>query len=87
MYVGPGGPSTGFCIPGEDLTRIYLVAANTAQKPPPGLQKPVPGPPGPPLYSLLAPPCTIIRGLRVLTIYYIVYKTSKTLLHVLCNII
>ena len=65
---GPGGPGTGFCNPGGGLSGsrssgepLLLLPL----KPPPGLQKPVPGLPGPPLYSLLAPPCTIIDRLKV----------------------
>ena len=66
---GPGGPGTGSCSPGGGFfsfgSRSGLPLRLLPQKPPPGLQKPVPGP-GPPLYSLLAPPCTIIDRLGVL---------------------
>ena len=53
---GPGGPGTGFCSPGGGSRRSGKpLRLLRLKKPPPGLQKPVPGPPGPPVYSLLAP--------------------------------
>ena len=63
---GRGGPGAGFRGPGGSWELIEVVKGPTAAKTtkiPPGLQKPVPGPPGPPLYSLLAPPCAIIDRL------------------------
>ena len=58
---GPGGPGPGFCGPGggfSDHRRSGKpLRLLRLKKPPPGLQKP--GPPGPPLYSLLAPPVHI----------------------------
>ena len=66
---GSGGPGSGFCSPGGGFSsfsrRSGLPLRLLPLKPPPGLQKPLPGPPGPPLYSLFAPPCTRIRCLRV----------------------
>ena len=63
---GPGGPGTGFCSPGGGFfslsRRSGLPLRLLPLKPPPGLQKPVPGPPGPPRYSLLAP---LVRLLSV----------------------
>ena len=56
---GPGGPGTGFCSPGGGFfslsSRSGLPLRLLSLKPPPGLQKLVPGPPGPPRDSLLAP--------------------------------
>ena len=46
---GPGGPGTGFCRPGGGFSgsrRSGLPLRLLPQKPPPRLQKPVPGPPG-----------------------------------------
>ena len=67
---GFGGPGSGFGGPGGGFNTgrssgkpLLLLRL---KKTPPGLQKPVPGPPGPPLYSLLAPPVHI---------YIYVYKT------------
>ena len=61
---GPGGPGTGFCSPGGGFfslsSRSGLPLRLLPLKPPPGLQKPVPGPPGPPLYSLLGPPVRLL---------------------------
>ena len=52
---GPGGPGTGFCSPGGGFfslsKRIGLPLRLLPLKPRPGLQKPVPGPPGPPPYD------------------------------------
>mgnify|MGYP003321387587 CR=1 FL=1 len=48
-------------------------------KPPPGLQKPVPGPPGPPRGLVISPPGTIISHLKValcLAAYYGYRKRS-----------
>ena len=64
---GPGGPGTGFCSPGGGFNlnrRSGLPLRLLPLKPPPGLQKPVPGPPGPPLYSLLAPPVRLLDVLE-----------------------
>ena len=65
---GPGGPGTGFCSPGGGFfslsRRSGLPLRLLPLKPPPGLQKPVPGPPGPPLYSLLAPPVRLLTVLE-----------------------
>ena len=58
-FGGPGGGFSGSRSSGKPLLLLRL------KKPPPGLQKPVPGPPGPPRYSLLAPPGTIIDCPRV----------------------
>ena len=48
---GPGGSGTGFCSPGGVFfslsRRSGLPLRLLPLKPPPGLQKPVPGPPGP----------------------------------------
>ena len=56
---GPGGPGTGFCSPGGGFSGSRSsgkpLLLLRLKEPPPGLQKPVPGPPGPPPYSLLAP--------------------------------
>ena len=53
------GPGCGVGGPGGEFlnvnSRSGLPLRLLPLKPPPGLQKPVPGPPGPPLYSLLAP--------------------------------
>ena len=65
---GPGGPGTGFCSPGGGFfslsRRSGLPLRLLSLKPPPGLEKPVPGPPGPPLYSLLAPPVRLLSVLE-----------------------
>ena len=65
---GPGGPGTGFCSPGRGFSgsrrRGKPLRLLRLKKPPPGLQKPVPGPPGPPLYSLLAPPVRLLTVLE-----------------------
>ena len=49
---GPGGPGTGFCSPGggclSNNSSSGLPLLLLPLQPPPGLQKPVPGPPGPP---------------------------------------
>ena len=62
---GPGGPGTGFCSPGGGFfslsSRSGLPLRLLPLKPPPVLQKLLPGPPGPPLYSLLAPPVRLLR--------------------------
>ena len=57
---GTGGPGTGFCSPGGGFSDhrhsgkpLHL---QQLKKPPPGPQKPVPGPPGPPRDSLLTTP-------------------------------
>ena len=64
---GPGGPGIGFCRPGggfsDNRRSGKPLRLLRLKKPPPGLQKPVPGPSGPPRYSLLAP---LVRLLRVL---------------------
>ena len=52
-------PGVVFCLGRRSGLLLRLLPL----KPPPGLQKPVPGPPGPPRYSLLAP---LVRLLRVL---------------------
>ena len=56
-FGGPGGGFSDSRSSGKPLLLLRL------KKPPPGLQKPVPGPPGPPRYSLLAP---LVRLLTVL---------------------
>ena len=65
---GPGGPGTGFCSPGGGFSGSRRsgkpLRLLRLKKPPPGLQKPVPGPPGPPLYSLLAPPVRLLTVLE-----------------------
>ena len=66
---GPGGPGTGFCSPGGGFfslsRRSGLPLRLLPLKPPPGLQKPVPGPPGPPRGLVISPPGTIISRLKV----------------------
>ena len=61
---GPGGPGTGFYSPGggfSDSRRSGKpLRLLRLKKPPLGLQKPVPGPPGPPLYSLVATPIRLL---------------------------
>ena len=65
---GPGGPGSSFCSSGGGFfslsSRSGLPLRLLPLKPPPGLQKPVPGPPGPPLYSLLAPPVRLLDVLE-----------------------
>ena len=65
---GPGGPGTGFCSPGGGFfslsRRSGLPLRLLPLKPPPGLQKPVPGPPGPPRDSLLAPQGRLLSVLK-----------------------
>ena len=59
---GPGGPGHGFGGPGGGFNNhrssgkplLLLVLKKT----PPGLQKPVPGPPGPPGGLVISPPGT-----------------------------
>ena len=67
--VGFCAPGTGFCDPGGDsLVLVDIVACHCVfitTKPPPGPQKPVPGPPGPSRDSLLPPPRTIIDPVTV----------------------
>ena len=58
-FGGPGGGLNGNRSSGKPLLLLRL------KKPPPGRQKPVPGPPGPPRDSLSAPPGTIIDRLGV----------------------
>ena len=67
---GPGGPGTGFCSPGDGFS-----GSRPSGKPlrllrlkqtPPGLQKTVPGPPGPPRDSLLAPQGRLLSVLKYL---------------------
>ena len=43
------------------------------RKPPLGPPKPLPGPPGPPRYSLLAPPVRLFRVLEYIYIYIYIY--------------
>ena len=65
---GPGGPGSSFGGPrGGFLNnrRSGLPLRTLLRKPPLGPPKPLPGPPGPPQDSLLAPPGTIIDRLRV----------------------
>ena len=66
---GPGGPGTGFCSPGGGFfslsRRSGLPLRLLPLKPPPGLQKPVPGPPGPPRDSLLAPQGRLLSVLKL----------------------
>ena len=54
-----------FVVPGVAFVVLRL------KKPPPGLQKPVPGPPGPPVYSLLAPGVRLLAVLEY-TFYFFV---------------
>ena len=65
---GPGGPGTGFCNPGGGFLslsrRSGLPLRLLPLKPPPGLQKPVPGPSGPPGDSLLAPQGRLLSVLK-----------------------
>ena len=66
---GPGGPGAGFCNPGggssgsrhsgKPLRLLRL------KEPPPGLQKPVPGPPGPHRGLVISPLGTMISRLKV----------------------
>ena len=62
---GPGGPGTGFCSPGGGFSGSRRSGKPPRllrlRKPPPVLQKPVPGPPGPPHVLVISPPCTIIN--------------------------
>ena len=59
VFVGFGGPGGSFgahggcffCLSSSSGLPLLLISL----KPHPGLQKPVPGPPGPPLYLLIAP--------------------------------
>ena len=63
---GPGGPGNGFGGPRGrllDNRRSGLPLRRLLRKPPLGPPKPLPGPPGPPRYSLLAP---LVRLLTVL---------------------
>ena len=57
---GFGGPGGGFGGPGGGFFSLSSSSGLPLRllplKPPPGLQKPLPGPPGPPPYSLLGPP-------------------------------
>ena len=79
---GPGGPGTGFCSPGGGFSGSRCsgkpLRLLRLKKPPPGLQKPAPGPPGPPRDSLLAPPGRLFTVLEYslcscpgLCLYYI----------------
>ena len=65
---GPGGPGTGFCSPGGGFSGSRRsgkpLRLLRQKKPPPGLQKPVPGPPGPPRDSLLAPQGRLLSVLK-----------------------
>ena len=65
---GPGGPGTGFCSPGGGFSGSRRsgkpLRLLRLKKPPPGLQKPVPGPPGPPRDSLLAPQGRLLSVLK-----------------------
>ena len=64
---GLGGPGGGFGGPGggfsDNRSSGKPLLLRRLKKQPSGSQKPVPGPPGPPLYSLLASP---VRFLGVL---------------------
>ena len=78
LIIVPGGliTSTGvvlavlvlvFVVPGAVLVAIDVVACHNGSKtdkPPPGLQKPAPGPTGPPRDSLLAPPGQLLTVLE-----------------------
>ena len=65
---GFGGPGGGFGGPGG----VFFSTGRSSGlplllpmlKPPPGLQKPVPGPPGPPRDSLLAPQGRLLSVLK-----------------------
>ena len=62
---GPGGPGTGFCSPGGGFSGSRRsgkpLRLLRLKKPPPGLQKPVPGPPRD---SLLAPQGRLLSVLK-----------------------
>ena len=72
---GPGGPGTGFCSPGGGFSGSRRsgkpLRLLRLKKPPPGLEKPVPGPPGPPLYSLLAPPVRLLSVLEYMSLDFL----------------
>ena len=69
---GPGGPGTGFCSPGGGFSGSRRsgkpLRLLRLKKTPPGLQKPIPGPPGPPGGLVISPPGTIISHLKVLVV-------------------
>ena len=73
---GPGGPGTGFCSPGGGFSGSRRsgkpLRLLRLKKPPPGLQKPVPGPPGPTRDSLLAPPGRLLTVLE----YFFLLRTA-----------
>jgi len=66
---GPGGPGTGFCTPGGGFSGSRCsgkpLRLLRLKKTPPELQKPVPGPPGPPGGFVISPPGKIIKQLKV----------------------
>ena len=66
---GPGGRGTGFCSPGGGFFSLSRCSGLPLRllplEPPPGLQKPVPGPPGPPRGLVISPPGTIVSRLKV----------------------
>ena len=69
---GPGGPGTGFGGPRGGFPNnrhIGLPLRALLLKPPLGPPKPLPGPPGRPRDSLLAPPGPIIEGLKVSSLF------------------
>ena len=78
---GPGGPGTGFCSPGggfSDSRRSGKpLRLLRLKKPPPGLQKPVPGPPGPPRGLVISPPGTIIKRFRVRVLDFFLFFLGK----------
>ena len=71
---GFGGPGGGFNVDRSSGKPLLLLRLKSH---PPGPQKPAPGPPEPPVYSLLAPRCTSISRLGV------VVQGFSVLLHML----